>query len=435
MYNLDFGLMKEVDDLIQIALKSGSLSRVTIIHLLNENKALDDFTKVINYVEDQGVMLIDEDIETENISDDRMSQSFQFDSTKININQKPMTVDSIIKRLKYNEINMNTGFQRKSDLWDNTTKSQLIESLMLRIPIPAFYFDGSHDAKWLIIDGLQRLSTFKEFFIDKKLKLVGLEYFSDYDGCKYDDLPRTYVRRMEETVLYTYIIQPGTPENVKFNIFKRINTPGLKLYPQEIRHALYQGKATDLLKRISNSKVFKKMIDNFSLSNQRMYVDELVLRYLAYIVNGENKFNKVEDGGQEIFCNEAMETINKMSDEDINILEMRYYSTLDRAWEIFDEFVFRKMTAIEDGRRNPFNVALYEAWMVNLGQLTENDFNLLKGKRKELIARFVDCLQMDKTFGYDISSAKRIAVRRRIETIKEMIGGVLNDKGTETTKF
>lgn len=418
----------EIDNLIKIGIQNGKLSRSTVVHLLSgDNNAIDKYAEVIAYMSSEGVYFVDEDIDysSEEVNEG-ISQFYRpFDSTKINIAQKPLSLEGLVKRLKYNEIDMETSFQRKSGLWDDVTKSQLIESMMLRIPLPVFYFDGTSDNKWLVIDGLQRLSTFKDFFIDKKLKLTGLEYFSDYNGCTIDNLPRTYIRRIEETQLSLYIIQPGTPENVKFNIFKRINTPGLKLEDQEIRHALFQGEATKLLKRIAESSKFKKVTNN-SVSNERMLASEIVLRYLAFYVLGLKQYEKF-DGNQDEFLNKTMKTINKMNEDEIKKIEKKYNDTLNRAWDLFGIYSFRKMTAVTNGRKNPFNVALYETWMYNLGSLQEDEFIILKNKKTELISEFIRKLNEDRNFGFDISSGKRVAVLRRIKTINILIRKVLEN--------
>ena len=97
---------------------------------------------------------------------------------------------NLIERLKFKEIDMNPDFQRHADLWDNPKMSRLIESILIRFPLPAFYFDASDEDRWLIVDGLQRLSAIKKFVVDKKLKLSGLEYLEDFKGKGYDELPQ-----------------------------------------------------------------------------------------------------------------------------------------------------------------------------------------------------------------------------------------------------
>jgi len=132
-----------------------------------------------------------------------------FDPAKINIITKPLTIDLLRKRLEEKEIDMDTGFQRKAGLWNDKKQSQLIESILIRLPLPAFYFDASNDTKWLVVDGLQRLSTLKNFLVDKTLALTNLEYLKQYDGKSFLDLPRELQRRIEETQITAYFNQLG----------------------------------------------------------------------------------------------------------------------------------------------------------------------------------------------------------------------------------
>ena len=143
-----------------------------------------------------------------------------FNPSDINIVVEPKSLDTLIKRIQHNEIDMNTDFQRHADLWDNKKMSRLIESILIRFPLPAFYFDASEDENWLIVDGLQRLSAIRKFVIDKTLKLSGLEFLIELNGKNYGQLHRTYQRRIEECPVTVYMIKPGTPNDVKHSIFR-----------------------------------------------------------------------------------------------------------------------------------------------------------------------------------------------------------------------
>lgn len=246
-------------------------------------------------------------------------------------------MSSIIKRLEYDEINMNTDFQRKSGLWTKVQKSQLIESLLLRIPIPAFYFDGGIKDNWLIIDGLQRITALKEFVVDGTLRLCGLEFFHDLEGVSFAELPRAFARRIEETNIIAYIVKDGTPANVKYNIFKRINTGGLELTSQEIRHALYQGPATKLCKEFAAFQEFKTAT-TYSIRDDRMMDQEFVLRFVAVCFYGIDKYEGIPDN----YLNGAMAYLNSPECEDKSVIEAQFKRVMTAAEKIMGKFAFRK---------------------------------------------------------------------------------------------
>jgi hypothetical protein len=92
-----------------------------------------------------------------------------FDPKLIKITVETTTIFNLAQRLKYNQIDLYPKFQRKANLWDDVRKSRLIESLLLRFPLPAFYFDIENEDNWLVVDGLQRLSAIRDFVVENKL--------------------------------------------------------------------------------------------------------------------------------------------------------------------------------------------------------------------------------------------------------------------------
>jgi hypothetical protein len=345
-----------------------------------------------------------------------------FDPSLIRVDTRPMTIDLLRLRIEYDELDLAPGFQRKGGIWKDEAQSRLIESMLIRIPLPAFYMDATNDEKWLVVDGLQRLTTLRRFMVEKSLKLHGLEFLKQFDGMKFDELPRNYQRRIAETQVTVFLIEKGTPDDVKFNIFKRINTGGLPLSSQEIRHALNQGKATEMLIHLADSNEFKLAVDN-GIRDDRMADRECVLRYLAFTITPYTKYDKDFDG----FLNKAMMAINKMPDHDREVLKAQFIRSMTIARRIWGRDAFRKRYK-EGAPRQPINKPLFESWSVNFNQLSDQQVEKLIVNKDILRQRFINLMNSpEHKFSDAISSATGDTkkVRLRFETIEKLIGDVL----------
>ncbi|MCP4113590.1 MAG: DUF262 domain-containing protein [Desulfobacteraceae bacterium] len=342
-----------------------------------------------------------------------------FNPAKIRIELKVTTIDSLIKRMEHDEIDMSPEFQRRDDVWNNRARSRLIESMLVRIPIPAFYLDGSNEDKWIIIDGLQRLTTLKEFVINNSLVLEDLEYLTEFENKTYRDLPRKFQRRIDETQITTVLVEKGTPEDVMKNIFRRINTGGQPLTGQEIRHALHRGPGTKLIKRIPDAPTFREIL---GMDNKRMEASELVLRVLSYFVL---PVEKIVEYNYDSLLDAALQSLNKKPEQEMAILGDKYLRSLRTASTIFNDYIFRKQY-VRNGRKNPLNKQLYETWIFNLSNISEQELKTLIDLKEEVNDRFID-LMNQKQFNSSVSSGKPHAIKYRIEKIKELIKGVLND--------
>jgi len=148
------------------------------------------------------------------VGDERITDPFN--PALIRVDTRPMTIDLLLSRIEHEELDLQPSFQRKGGIWNEGAQSRLIESMLIRIPLPAFYIDATNDDKWLVVDGLQRLTTLKRFIIDKTLKLTELEFLTNFQGKSYIDLPRPYQRRIIETQVTVYLIEKGTPSEVKW---------------------------------------------------------------------------------------------------------------------------------------------------------------------------------------------------------------------------
>lgn len=415
---------RELDNLVNIATKyrEGDISESLFLDVIakgeKENEKIDIYRE---YLYAQGIKIVSDDDEIETTVEDDKTVIKPYDAKLVDISPKPLSLDMILARLENDEIDLMPDFQRKSGLWTDEQKSQLIESLVLRIPLPAFYFDGSNNGLWIVIDGLQRLTALKEFFVDKTLKLSGLEFLYDLEGLTIDDMPRAYVRRMKETQIITYIINPGAPVNLKYNIFKRINTGGLKLEPQEIRHALYQGFATQYLKELAQLKIFKEAT-GYSVKSERMMDREFVLRFLAFYELSLDFYK----GSIDTYLNYAMEYINKNYNE---VYAQKVKETFEKVLtvseRIFGKYAFRRMPDVE--KRRPISKALFETWTSILAIYDQCDLDLLVERKEEMWTKYMNMCSQDKEFVDSIGSGKISAVRKRYEKIKNLVEEVLKN--------
>ena len=274
-----------------------------------------------------------------------------FIPAEVNIGQRTVNVYNLMERLENEEIDLNPDFQRNGNLWSSEQQSRLIESLMLKIPIPAFYFNAANEAEWIVIDGLQRLTAFKNFLVGadrnnrrEKQQFTGLQYLKDFNGLNFDELPRQYIRRIKETSVIAYTVEKGTPDEIVYNIFQRINTGGIVLEDQEIRQALYQGKVTELIERLAKSEIFLRATQN-AIRPDRMLDREYVTRFLAFT---ELDYTKEYEGNIDHFLIKAMKLVNNYRESDIRRIEDKFQTVMGYCAEIFGKFAFRKYNRIKE---------------------------------------------------------------------------------------
>lgn len=377
-----------------------------------------------DYPDDEIIEIVNVDTAPEKEDEeDTLASDMQepFNPSEINIIAKPDALHNIIERLRHNDIDMNTSFQRHPDLWDNPKMSRLIESILIRFPLPPFYFDASDDDNWLIVDGLQRLSAIRKFVIEQKLTLRGLEYLTDFNGMKYDDLHRTYKRRIDECPVTLFLIQPGTPDPVKYSIFRRINTGGLVLNDQEIRNAMANPAIRSYLEELASYEYLKKTIGDQS---RRMVDQELVLRYLAF------QFMDYEQSKKNIstFLDEMIKKLENSSPEELDSYRESFQKAIYRCWQIFGEMAFEKRVNDQNTRRRRKNSTLFEVWTNALAALSESEMEILNERREELIQKDLDMMSYDNDYFKSItySTQKKDHFRIRRDKVAQIIREVLH---------
>ncbi|MBT2528849.1 DUF262 domain-containing protein [Streptomyces sp. ISL-99] len=367
-----------------------------------------------------------------------------YDPSKIEIQTSNPTINLLMSRLNNKMIDLAPDFQRKAGIWSDEQQSRLIESLLLRIPIPSFYaaeLDDSswaQDSSWAIVDGIQRLTAIARFIapdalaqmagIDARpLRLRGLEYLKeDFEGKGYADLAGRMQIRLNETQVVVHVIRPGTPEAVKFNIFARINTGGLPLTRQEIRHALIPGPARQLLSSLAESPEFASATSN-GVYSERMADREMVLRFLAFRLMPPSTF-KSQDFDQ--FLALTMRQVNRLSPEERAVHAHDFKRAMVTAERIFDGHAFRKLY-LGQVRRSPVNKAIFESVAVNLSELTDFEHEVLVASREQVIEGFQHLMSnRDFERAVSVGTGDRAKVVTRFAEVRKLFRTVLEQIGS-----
>lgn len=377
---------------------------------------MTDTTELAQGVEDDSA----EDEDGVEIEREEQDITTPFDPEQIRIRTINVVVDQVVQRVDHREVDLAPDFQRHTGIWNPQRKSRLIESLLLRIPIPVFYVAADPEDKWQVVDGIQRISTIHAYVKDQ-FRLRGLQYLDRYLGAKYSSLPRSMQRRINETQLVVNVIDPGTPEEVMFNVFHRINTGGATLRGQEIRHALYPGPVRDYLKGLSTCTEFLRATDH-SVSPSRMADRECVLRFLAFYIEPWEKYSSNDLDG---YLGTAMVKINAMDSSEREQMAAVFKTAMGGAAAIFDDSAFRKPQTNE--RRKPISKALFETWSIGLARCSTEELKVLTRRKKTVTKQFGKLLdedhELDRAISYSTGIPKR--VKKRFRTIDKLIHGCL----------
>lgn len=331
-------------------------------------------------------------VEIETVTDEtRPEEPKPWDPDKIRIHTKPYSLRQINDMIADQDIDLAPDFQRFY-VWKTRQKSRLIESILLGIPMPSFYFTEDKDGKLQVVDGLQRLSTIYGFARKNDFTLDDVEYLDELRGFRYDQLPQVFRRRFDGTQIFANVIDPQTPYPVKFDVFKRINTAGSPLNAQEIRHCMSTPKARTFLKQFADNEAFH-IATGFALRNHiRMADREVALRFCAFRKLGVKEYKKFESFDS--FLGEMLDHLNRMSTKEVKYLLGEFERAMKLAHALFGEHAFRKWPKGVTSR-NPINRALFEIWAVVLTQHQEKHILPLK---KKIVDRARDAMTRDDKF-------------------------------------
>ena len=321
------------------------------------------------------------------------------------VENKPFSLKQLCDLVKSGDLELAPDFQRNF-IWDKTRQSRLIESLLLGLPTPSIYLSQYDDGLLTIVDGLQRITTILRF-IDNQLTLCNLEYLTECNGYTYeglqDILSPLRLRRFGQTQIMCFVIDYRSPQALKYDLFKRLNTGGQPLNNQEIRNCLSRKPLQALLKGMIENESFITATDS-SIRNTRMEAQELALKFICFYKKyNEQDFTGTYDGNMDSTLNAEVEALNNLLAQNADAaLEYKdiFIKTLNLAYALFERYTFRKVyeNYNEDGqRRYQINKSLFLGITVTLAKNYEK-YKQLEHADIDMVGKLAHIIETDTQF-------------------------------------
>jgi hypothetical protein len=260
-----------------------------------------------------------------------------------------------------NTIDLSPDYQRR-DRWSAKRQSKLIESFLMNVPIPPVFLNEDDYGKYSVIDGKQRLTAVHEF-MRGRLRLSGLKVFGDINGSTVDNLPPALQNIIKTRAnLRAVIILRQSDADIKFEVFQRLNTGGVKANPQEIRNSSWPGPLNNLILELSEHPAFHGLLHIERKEKSAIYKEmrdaEFVLRYFTF-----RDTWRTFSGGMMRHMDRFMADNQRMEDGQLDELRQDFLRTLTNVSASFGDHSFQRWVPENDGWRRQVIAALYDAEM------------------------------------------------------------------------
>lgn len=363
-------------------------------------------------------------VEDEDISE-VTSPSQPWNPEKIRISTKNFSLREVVEQIDAKDIDLAPDFQREF-VWKRRQRTRLIESILLGIPLPAFYFNQEDDGSYQVVDGVQRLSSIHRFMVDgHMLDVADLEYLHHLHGRKYSDLEQSLARRFRSSQIVVHIIEPQTPDEIKYDIFGRVNTLGSPLSSQEIRHAMSRSRSRDFLRKLAMLPSFDSATDfNFwrkdpsvpsghTPDTGRMMNRELALRFCAFSDFSAEDYKRFPSLDSYLVdytrrLDGRYGTSEDISDSHLNLLEQYFDQAMRNAHLLLGKWAFRRYNLV---KRGPINRALFESQAIALAPYSSEKIALNKNKIAKNLENLFDDMEYVRAVTTGTGSVYRIELR------------------------
>ena len=356
--------------------------------------------------------------EPEGIGADEDSSWGDYPLDTVLIRHENRTVLDVLRRIKQDRYVLDPDFQR-AFIWSDLKQSKLIESVLMRIPLPVFYLAEDSEGKMIVVDGLQRLSTFHRF-VEGNLQLR-LKDQIQLDGKRFDDLSANLQNRIEDCNLTLYIIDSKVPERARLDIFERVNS-GEPLTRQQMRNSLYSGAGTRFLKQEAGTGLFGEATGG-SLRTSSMRDREFVNRFCSFQLLPLDIYR----GEMDDFLGEALTRMNKMEATELSRLSTEFRNGLSNNLIVFGEHAFRKHSEGQT-RRSAINASLWDIMSTGLSRFPPSVVKPQADDLRDALHLFMEDDDFVASITYGTNDTRR--VNHRFDAAGVMFREVFGDQPT-----
>ena len=329
------------------------------------------------------------------------------------------TVGEVVHRIQRNRYILDPDFQRDF-VWPNQKQSKLIESCVMRIPLPVFYVAEAPDGRIIVVDGLQRLTTFTRFLLNE-LRLIGLVSADrtgshELEGKIYEELPLNLQERVSDTQLTMYILDAKAPERARLDIFERVNS-GAQLTRQQMRNALYNGPSTQWLKSAAEGDAFQAATAG-SLDSKTMRDREAINRYCAFALIGWESYTT---GDMDSFLAIGLKRLADTSEEKRQQLRTGFDEAMMLSKRLFGHHAFRKSltSRFANAPRSVINISLFDVSAVFFAGLAKTSDEALIMELRDMMMELLADEDFVRSITYSTNSTQ--AVQNRFSTFKNAL--------------
>ena len=343
-----------------------------------------------------------------------------WDPEKIRVHTKHYSLRQIVEMIADDDIDLAPDFQRRY-VWKDRQRCGLIESLLLGIPLPSFYFNEDTSGRLQVVDGVQRLTTIFRFVHEKNFNLGRMTYLHELEDQGHDDLAPMFRRRLNSAQFVAHVIDPQTPYRVKFDIFRRINTGGSPLSAQEIRHCMSKNGSRTFLRELTSDHSFVTATGGALRDHPRMADREVALRFVAFRLFTPDDY--VQHPSFDEFLGFVTAKLDESTAHSLAELRADFVRGMTNSYAVFGQHAFRKWPICET-RRNPINRALFESWGTVLAAYDED---VVESNAAGLADRARKMMTHDYDFINAVSGSTGAVrnVRTRLDKVRSVAAEVL----------